>query len=61
MNNLTFIKSAETEQTGGGVMNDIIILDDGTCIVIDYNAIGYYKNYNCYADGIEPIKLIDRY
>ncbi len=51
MENSTFIKKINTEQTGGGIMVDFIELANGKIIAISDDAIGIYKNMEDYEAG----------
>jgi hypothetical protein len=46
--NATFVKSIETLQTGGYIMNDIITLNDNTVICVTEDGIYYFKNIEEY-------------
>lgn len=59
MTNSTFITEISTEQTGGGVMNDFLTMDDGTVLVICDHMIALYNSIEDYYAG-EWIDSIDR-
>ena len=56
----TFIKSAETENTGGNIMVDFVTLDDGKLLAISESMIGLYPNMESFDNGDEPIQFIER-
>ncbi len=51
---LTFVKTACTEQTGGGVMNDQLHLSNGKLLVISEDLICLYENEEQYNTGNLP-------
>ena len=55
------VETWRTEQTGGGIMNDMIHLRDGRFLVISPDMICLYKEPKDYADGSEPQKTIFLY
>jgi hypothetical protein len=59
--NATFIKSVTTENTGGNIMNDTIVLNDGKVIIISDDIICYYNNIDDYNNGSEPIQFIEKF
>ena len=56
---MEFIKDISTYNTGGGCMNDIIHLKDGTVLVISDDCIGLYANIAEYDNG-EHLDTIER-
>lgn len=61
MKDLTFITEARTENTGGNCMNDILTLEDNTCLVISEDMICWYADKDSYENGEEPTRYIDRF
>ena len=51
---LTFVKTAYTEQTGGGVMNDQLHLANGKLLVISDDLVCLYENEEQYNTGDLP-------
>lgn len=54
----TFIKEAWSEQTGGGILNDFIVLKSGKTIRISDELICVYENEDAGAEGVEPIASV---
>lgn len=55
-----FVENVETEQTGGGVMLDYIMLKHtDVVIVIGIDSIGIYESFEDFQDGIEPIAFVE--
>ena len=54
MNDLTFISSTDTENTGGGYMVDRVHLKDGLILIITDELIACYSDRD-YQLGLEPL------
>lgn len=54
----TLIKEQYGVQTGGGIINDVIILYDGRTIVITDDAVFFYLTHRDYIDCNDPITTI---
>lgn len=50
-NPLTYIKDMYTQDTGGGFICDVLILDDERVIVVSEEAIVLYKNQESWETG----------
>ena len=55
-----FIKKRWWEDTGGGIRNDILILEKGECLVIGPDSISLYSNYSEYENGHNNLGFIVR-
>lgn len=44
MNDMTFVKEAYSEDTGGGFVCDVIVLADDTVLVIGEDSVVLYKD-----------------
>ena len=53
MDNLNFIKDIFSQDTGGGMDCDIIVLIDGTVIVLSEEAIVLYPNLESWEDNLK--------
>ena len=51
----SFIKDITIEQTGGGVVNDIIELKNGFTVVLTLDAIYIFSSVRSYEDQEEPL------
>jgi hypothetical protein len=58
---LTFVKEAYTEQSGGGVMLDMLTLDDGKVICISNDMIGYYESMESFNSNDKAPQYIERF
>lgn len=55
----TFIKSVYTEQTGGGMMVDYVVLKDGKVITLNDEGLAVYPNIDATYDASESYGSID--
>jgi hypothetical protein len=52
MENLNFVKQAFTQDTGGGMECDVLVLKDGTALVISEEAIVLYKDLEAWEENV---------
>ena len=52
MKHLKFVKEYYTQDTGGGLECDILVLEDGTALVISEEAIVLYQNLETWEENV---------
>ena len=53
MDGLAFVKEAYREDTGGGFECDVMVLGDGTVLVVGEDSIVLYRNMEAWEDATE--------
>lgn len=52
MDQMTFVKEAYSEDTGGGFVCDVLVLTDGTVLVIGEDSVVLYRDIEAWDEGI---------
>ncbi len=53
MDDMAFVKEAYREDTGGGFECDVMVLGDGTVLVVGEDSIVLYRNMEAWEDATE--------
>ncbi len=53
MDGMAFVKEAYREDTGGGFECDVMVLGDGTVLVVGEDSIVLYRNMEAWEDATE--------